>query len=216
MLWILRNILFYLVLVVVFQVTCNNYLNNDVVWFTQYVVYGGSILLLLILFFKWKSKWTGIRTLNKKSDTYAFTFNKPLQPAFLYWTKYNHVTEAIASFVFGISVLYFDQTAWMFSALLIVNAIENIYFLISNLKNHRFRMAVNEFAVAHNGRGTYIIPFHGLQSIERKYDEFFFIYKNGDTLTIPLNSLEEKDLAAFRQLLDTKARELEIFYSVRL
>ena len=104
----------------------------------------------------------------------------------------------------------------MFSALLIFNGLENIYFLISNLKNNKFRIAVNEYAVVHNGRGTYILPFHELQSIERKYEEFFFIYKNGDTLTIPLNAFTENDLMEFRQLLDKKAREMEIFFSVRL
>lgn len=216
MLWILRNILFYLVLILVFQVTCNNYLNNDKVWFTPHIVYGGSILLFLIIAAKWKIKWTGIRTLNGKSDKYGFVFNKPLQPAFVYWTKYNHTAEIIASFAFGFSVLFFELDAWMFSALLIINGIENIFFLYSNLTNNRFRLAVNEYAIVHNGRGTYIAPFHDLQSIERKYDEFFFIYKNGDTLTVPLNALSENDLAGFRQLLDAKAREMNIFFSVRL
>lgn len=214
--WLFRNILFYLPLVVVFQITCNNYLSTDRLWFTDYVIYSGSGLLFLVIAVKWKIKWTGIRTLTKKADKYNFVFNKPLQPAFLYWTKFNHISEICTSLAFGGLVLLFDRQAWIFSAMLMINGIENIFFLYRNLSKQNFRIAVNEYAVVHNGRGTYILPFDQLQSIERKYEEFFFIYKNGETLTIPLNAMTENDLGEFRNLIDKKAREKEIFFSVRL
>jgi hypothetical protein len=216
MIWLLRNILFYFILVIVFQISCNNYLNNDRVWFTHYVYWYSGIILFLVLFFKWKNKWTGIRTLNSKAAKYEFVFNKPLQSPFIYWTKFNHVTEIIVSFAFGLLILYFDLDAWYISVMLLINGVENVFFLFLSLKNNKFRLAVNEFAVVNNARGTYILPFHNLKSIERKYEEFFFIYNNGDTLTIPLNALSENDLTEFRQLLDVQARKMEIFLSDRL
>lgn len=213
--WLLRNILFYLSIVVVFQVASSNYLNNSTVWFTHYVVNTALVITGLIVILKWKIKWTGINTLNRNSGKYNFIFNKPLQPGFVYWTKFHVLSEMIASFAFGITIGLFEQTAWIFSLILIINGIENAIFLYINLKNNRFRVAVNEYAVVHNGRGTYVIPFHELQSIERKYEEFFFIYKNGDTLTLPLNAMTENDLIEFRQLIENKAREKEIFCSTK-
>jgi hypothetical protein len=216
MLRILRNVLFYFILVVVFQVASNNYFNRDTVWFTDYILYGGTALVFLTLLFKIKVKWNSIRTLNKKAAQFEFTFNRPLNSAFLYWTKYNHITESAASLLFGAFIFIFDQNAWILCLLLLLNAIENLWFLYSNLRRQRFRIAVNQYAVAHNSKGIYILPFDQLKAIERKYDEFFFVYTNGETRTLPLNALQPQDLEEFRQLLDTKAREKEIFFSVRL
>ena len=85
-----------------------------------------------------------------------------------------------------------------------------------NTKRGNFKLAMNENALVHNARGTSVLPFHDLKSIEYKYDEYFFIYNSGEALTIPEYIVEDGKLEEFRQLLAGKAKELGIFYSDKL
>ena len=238
--WLLRNILFYFTCFFVFQLTCANYLNGsfrnskeqilldsktkmnrnyDVADFlsanTNLMLGIASGLLLLIMLVKLKSKWTGIKVL-RQNEKYKFVYNAPLSSQFLKFTRLFYGTEALVSGAFALLFFYFDQRAWMFSALLMFNCIEGFYFLFINRKQNKFRLAINENAVVHNGRGTSIMPFAELKSIQYKYNDYFFIYNSGETLTIPENAVEEEHRQAFRETLAASAKQKGIFFTKEL
>ena len=238
--WLLRNILFYFTCFFVFQLTCANYLNGsmrnskeqilldsktkmnrnyDVADFlsnnTNLMIGIASGLLLLIMIVKLRSKWTGIKVLGQ-NEKYNFIYNAPISNQFLKFTRLFYGTEALVSGVFSLLFFYFDQRAWPFCALLLFNCIEGFYFLYSNYKQQKFRLAINENAVVHNARGTYIIPFEGLKSIQYKYNDYFFIYKSGETLTLPENAVNENYRASFREKLSAAAQQKGIFFTKEL
>lgn len=214
--WLVRNIFFYVLNFIVFQFSCANYLNNFETWYSRWVFVIGAGLLFFIMLLKWRNKWTGILTLNRNAEKYNLTYLVPLSKKFMKWTYLFYGIEIIVSLLFPLIYLYFDLYTWPFSLLLFFNGIEGLYYLIMNTRKKNFKIGMNENAIVHNARGTYVLPFHDLKSIEYKYDEYFFVYNSGEALTIPEYVVEDAKLPEFRQILSAKAKELGIFYSDKL
>ena len=214
--WLFRNILFYLLNFIVFQFSCANYLNNFETWYSKLIFMIAGGLLFFIILLKWRNKWTGIFTLNKNADKYNLSYVAPLSKKFMKWTYLFYGIEIIVSLIFPIIYLYFDVLTWPFSLLLLVNGFEGIYYLMRNSKKGNFKLGMNENALVHNARGTYVLPFHELKSIEYKYDEYFFIYNSGEALTLPEYVVEDVNLPEFKKILSEKAKEKGIFYSDKL
>lgn len=214
--WLIRNILFYVLNFIVFQFSCANYLNNFETWYSKIIFLSAAGILFFIMLLKWRNKWTGIITLNRNAKKYNLTYSVQLSRKFMKWTYLFYGIEIIVSLIFPIIYLYFDTLTWPFSFLLFINGVEGLYYLLMNTKKGNFKLAMNENALVHNARGTCVLPFHDLKSIEYKYDEYFFIYNSGEALTIPEYVVEDAKLDEFRQILATKAKEKGIFYSDKL
>jgi hypothetical protein len=214
--WLVRNIFFYLLNFVVFQFSCANYLNGFETWHSRLIFQIGAGLLALIVLLKWKNKWTGIKTLNANASKYNLVNTLPLSRRFMRWTWLFYGIEILVSLLFPLIYIYFDILTWPFALVLFVSGIEGVFYMAWNTKKGTFKVAFNENAMVHNARGTSVYPFHNLKSIEHKYDEFFFIYNSGETLTIPEYIVEDKDLPALHKALVEKAKEKGIFYSGKL
>lgn len=214
--WLFRNIVFYVVNFVVFQFSCANYLNQFETWHSREIFWICSGLLFLVMLVKWRNKWTGIRTLNVKQEKYGIYYEARLSKKFMNWTYLFYGTEVAISIIFPILYMYFDTLTWTFSALLFLNGIEGLLYLVINTKKGKFKVGLNENALVHNARGTYVLPFHELKSIEYKYDEYFFIYQSGETLTIPEYIVEQADIPVLREHIVKKAAERGIFVTEKL
>ncbi|HLP13344.1 MAG TPA: hypothetical protein VK177_15510 [Flavobacteriales bacterium] len=214
--WLVRNIFFYLLNFIVFQFSCANYLNGFETWHSRLIFQVGAGILALIVLLKWKNKWTGIRTLNANSSKYNLVHHIPLSKKFMRWTWLFYGIEILVSLIFPLIYIYFDMLTWPFALVLFINGLESVYFMMVNTAKGKFKVAFNENAMVHNARGTSVLPFHGLKSIEYKYDEYFFIYNSGETLTIPEYIVEDKDLPLLHTTLVEKAKEKGIFYSGKL
>lgn len=214
--WLLRNILFYVLNFIVFQFSCANYLNNFETWYSKLVFFIGAGLLFFIMLLKWRNKWTGILTLNKNAAKYKLNYSVRLSRKFMKWTYLFYGIEIVVSLVFPLVYMFFDTLTWPFSCLLFFNGIEGLYYLVVNTKKGKFKIAMNENALVHNARGTTVIPFHDLKSIEYKYDEYFFIYTTGEAISIPEYVVEDANLVEFRKVLSDLAKNRGIFYSDKL
>ncbi len=214
--WLLRNFLFYFMIVLVFELSAANHLNGFETPYSKIIFWSCAALLFLVMAAKTRLKWTGIFTLNRNAGEYAFQWTHGLSHSFMSYTRLFYFTEVIVSLVFGLLFLYFDTRTSIYSGLLLFNALEGTYFIYSNTKNERFKIAINENAVVHNARGVYVIPFKNLKSIEFKYNEFFFIYENGETLTLNSNVVDETSLEILKQRVLDKAKSKGIFYTDKL
>jgi hypothetical protein len=201
---------------VVFQFSFFNYLTDETTWYSHEIFLGCAGILFLLMLVKWRSKWVGILTLNRNTARYGIFYTARLSRKFLNWTYLFYGTEAVVSIVFPFIYLYFDQKTWPFAALLFLNGIEGVYFLLRNSKSGNFKLGINNNAIVHNARGTYVLPFHELKSVVYKYDEYFFIYDSGETLTIPEYIVDPEDMPALRQHINKKAAEQGIFVTEKL
>ncbi|HYG50898.1 MAG TPA: hypothetical protein VD905_08335 [Flavobacteriales bacterium] len=214
--WLVRNIFFYILNFAVFQFSCANYLNGFETGYSRLVFQIGAALLFLIIILKWRNKWTGIYTLNQNASKYNLVHAMPLSKRFMRWTWLFYGIEILVSLIFPFIYLFFDTLTWPFALVLLIGGIEGVYYMLYNTSKGNFKLAFNENAMVHNARGTVVLPFHNLKSIEYKYDEYFFIYNSGETLTIPEYIVEDKNLPLLHQTLVKKAKEKGIFYSDRL
>jgi hypothetical protein len=214
--WLLRNILFYTLVFAVFQFSAASYLNGFQFSFTHLLYQIAAGVLLLVLLFKLKIKWTGINALNSKSTKYNFVYTAKLSKPFLSYTRLFYGTEVIISIAAGLLFLFFDKDTWMFSGLLLINGAEGLYYLMHAQQKGKFRIAVNDNAVVHNARGIYVLPFHELKRIEFKYDEFFFIYNDEETLTLPYNVVSADEIEKLKSVIAEKVKEKGIYHTVKL
>lgn len=214
--WLIRNIIFYFICFIIFILSSANYLNHFETPYSREVYSVAAGLIFLIVLFKLRNKWTGILTLNKNAEKYNLTYTAPLSRKFLNYTILFNGAEIFICLSFGLLFLYFDTLSWLFSTVLLVNGVEGIIYLVSGLNKQRFKIGMNENALVHNARGTYVVPFHNLKSIEYKYDEFFFIYTTGEALSIPSYVVDEKYLGELKSSIVKVASEKGIFYSDKL
>lgn len=214
--WLVRNIIFYFVVFIIFILSSANYLNHFETPYSReaYLIAAGIVFLIFI--FKLRIRWTGISTLNSKADKYELIFTAPLSKKFMNYTYLFNGSEVFISLGFGFLFLFFDSLSWIFSTVLLVKGVEGLIYLWINSKQKKFKIGINENAVVHNARGVYVLPFHELKSIEYKYDEFFFIYESGETLTLPSYVVEPEHTAELRSIIVKKATEKGIFYSDKL
>src|SRR6478735_5154584 len=113
--WLIRNIIFYVLNFIVFQFSCANYLNNFETWYSKIIFQVAAGILFFIMLLKWRNKWTGIMTLTKNVKKYNLTYLAPLSHKFMRWTYLFYGTEIVISLVFPVIYLYFDTLAGPFS-----------------------------------------------------------------------------------------------------
>lgn len=214
--WLIRNIIFYFTNFVVFQFSCANYLNQFETWYSREIFLGAAGLLLLVVLFKIKNKWTGINTLVKNADKFNLQYRVPLNPQFIKWTQLFYGIEVIISLVFPALYLFFDTLTWPFALVLGINGFEGLIYLYRNKSRSNFLLGMNENAIVHNARGVYVLPFQHLKSIEYKYEDFFFIYEDGETLTLPGNVVAMADMPELKRRIVEMAEKKGIFYSDKL
>lgn len=214
--WLFRNIFFYVANFVVFQLSCINFLTGDVFWGSYKIFWYAAGVLLLLLLVKWRHKWVGILTLNRNLDKYNIVYTAPLSKKFMNWTYLFYGIETVVSLVFPFVYLFFDTHTWAFALLLFINGLEGLIFLVVNTRKGHFKLGINDNALVHNARGTYVLPFHELKSIVYKYDEYFFIYRSGETLTIPEYIVDPVHMPVFREMIAKKAAEHGAFITDKL
>ena len=165
---------------------------------------GFALVILLLGLIRIRRRWQGIRDMKKFSQ---FTFKAPLAKPSIQYAKLFTLVEA----VFLGSVLIFSTTLLDLNmshalpmiivlSLLILEMF--IFVFMAKEKAKPFHLGMNDRVIAYFNREMHLYFYTGLKKVElHSKDLINFVYKEGLSLTLPTDIINNEDRIAFRDAL---------------
>ena len=189
-------------------------------WGTRYMMtdipYQKEIFLVfmllagLFLALKVVNKWMGIRPMISRRQS-ELLFDEPISKDGMNRMVVYNILESILYILFAGCFYWFTENSHSLSYLCAIVFLEIHLFQILNRK--RMRVIAGKGSMMYVARNTVIFPYKGLKSIEKDFDVWFFNYKSGKIVKLPLIHVDKENRAKLLDAIKSTASTEGVFFS---
>ncbi len=155
------------------------------------------------------NRWSALNIFSSKNYQFVLKTQVP-KTGFTRILMYSLI-EMVIYALFGAAFLFLTDDSEIMGILCIIMVVEQALFLIIN--RSKFGVAVTEAGIVLLSRQMITIPFNNLKTVEKDFNEFFFVYRNDHNLKIPLVYLGSEDQERLISTLQNQEQTGEVFFS---
>lgn len=196
------RIIFYLIASVLFIVSVYEILDNEPLINTNLITNLSYLLLFVyVVLFSKKISTIVLFNLNKKH----YTFIAPVSGKILKWQHTFALISILTAVIF--SLVFYKANHWLAAFVFVFVCVEKTLFLVFSVTSALSVIAINDNCILIQNNKIKTVYFNAIKNIELKYDEWFFILKDGKVVTIRKDITSVPYYEKMRLLLQQKLAE---------
>lgn len=172
-----------------------------------------GILLFLINIRRSIRRWVAIRLVNQlpKYRWNTVVSKNRIQRVYTY-----NFLEALIMLSVGIGVYQLTSEAWVPFVVLLIGALDGIFFAIYGASANKFRVGMTSKALLAGDRDVALIYFKGLRRVSVQQQTIFFDFKDNLHLRFPLDLIPQEKHTEFFQELKNCVDETKVYFQNNL
>ncbi len=173
------------------------------------VFYILTIITAIPFILKTLNRWSAWSIFNNKNYHFILKTQVP-KTGYTRILMYS-IIEVVVYGLFAWAFLVLADQSEVMGILCLAMLIEQVLFLIIN--KSKFGVAITEAGILLLSRQMVTIPFKNLKTVEKDFNEFFFVYKNNHNFKIPLVYLKLEDQKTVVSTLKDIEQTKDVFFS---
>jgi hypothetical protein len=167
-------------------------------------------VLFLIAVFK---KWSAVRVFSSEETTSQFLFHAPLSKKAVNSIVFSELLNSMIYFVYGVAFVYILEATFIAGCIALAISLEGIIYVFYNTAKKHYGLGLTKKTIISCKDQFTMVRLKNVKSVELKYNNLCFIYKNNDIELLEINSVNGSNRASFINTLKNIADARGIYVS---
>jgi hypothetical protein len=152
-------------------------------------------------------RYGSLGVIRKFNTRFSFSLIISLGKRYQSWRRLTFGTSIAYGLICGVAMIYATEETFYSGILVLVSGIERLIYIVFCRMSDSFRLGISSNSIIISNGGLQVIQLGGISSIETKYDELLFRYKDGEVKSIFYPVAEEPEQSLFEGRLRNLAEE---------